>query len=93
MGARRLMIVLYVLEWGLPSSENTSIERVRGTLNYGAGQAVAQLGMSLLEGSCLLRMSLWNPEMGVCTMTLEWEFPSEHRQTGNRKIGDESFRQ
>ena len=23
MGARRLMIVLYVLEWGLPSSENT----------------------------------------------------------------------
>jgi len=37
-GARRLMFVLFILEWGLPFSEHTSLEFcVRGALSYEAG--------------------------------------------------------
>ena len=47
-----------------------------GNPSYGAGYAVAQLGMSLPGAVAQLRMSFRNPEIDVCAMILEWGFPS-----------------
>ena len=63
---------------------------MRGALSYRAGQAVAQLGMSLLGSSYPIEDEPLEPTVGVCTMILEWGLPSsEHRQTGGSLIGDD----
>ena len=65
---------------------------VRRVPSYGDRHVVAQLGMSLPGSVAQLRMSLWNLEIGVCTMILEWVLSSsEHRQNGSNPIGDELF--
>ena len=57
---------------------------MRGALSYRAGQAIAQLGMKLSRAVAQLRMSLRNPEIGVCIMIPEWAFPP--RNTGKLTV-------
>jgi len=91
-GAWRLMLVLSFSSGGFPYQITHKHMFSSEVSHHLQSWLAISIGMSLLGTVTQLRMSLWNLEIGVCTMIFEWGLPSsEHRQTSSSPIGEELY--